>query len=62
MATVSTEERATEAVLVKFTPRELEAINRLAARMGLKRTVVIKRFMAAVVKRSDAEATSKGKG
>lgn len=41
-------ERATEPVLVKFTPTELAGID--AARGPVARTVFIKRYMAAVVR------------
>lgn len=56
MPTAQTRERATNGVLLKLTDTELAGVDRVAARMGLKRTTAIKRFMAAVVKRSDAEA------
>lgn len=48
-------ERATNGVLVKFTTAELAALDRLAARLGHKRTVAIKRLIAAAVLRSDEE-------
>lgn len=48
MADGDLEERASEAVLVKFTPSELAALD--GARGLEPRTVFIKRYMAAVVR------------
>lgn len=57
-STAQTPERARSGVLIKFKESELAGIDRVAAGMGLKRTTAIKRFMAAVVKRYDAEAST----
>lgn len=48
-------ERATNGILVKFTTAELAALDRLAARLELRRAVAIKRLIAAAVLRSDEE-------
>lgn len=51
MSLHTTAERATETVLVKFTPSELADVDRVR---GVEpRTKFIKRYMAAVVKRLD---------
>lgn len=50
---VVSEERATVPVLVKFTPSELAAVDR--ARGLEKRTVFIKRYLAAVARRVNGE-------
>ena len=49
-------ERASEPVLVKFTPEELAGLDRV--RGGEPRTVFVKRFMRAVVRRIDEERGS----
>ena len=49
-------ERASEPVLVKFTPEELAGLDRV--RGGEARTVFVKRFLRAVVKRIDDERGS----
>lgn len=49
-------ERATVGVLVKFTPEEVADLDRV--RGGEPRTVFVKRFMRAVVRRIDDERGS----
>lgn len=55
MAQATKGPRATAGVLLKFEPEELAGVERVAERMGYRRATAIKKLLAAVVKRSDAE-------
>lgn len=58
--TASAPERATEQIALKFTRAELADIDRVAMRRGVKRAVLIKAMMRAVVKRIDQEGAEHG--
>lgn len=49
-------ERASERVVLKFKPAELQEIDQAASAKGMKRAPFIKLWMAAVVRRIEEEA------